>query len=167
MAAWDESRVAARDTLCAVLKEFKEKGVQGITGAHKLTEWVKNLPPEALKEMCEIDKETTLQILVDCFGVGIAFKKYINADPEICKQALVDAGYIIFVKAENENELAAKRERFESLEADYKRLASGYMEEYAKNERLEKENTALKAALFDRCVETGQIKIPGWEEGSI
>lgn len=116
--------------------------------------------------MCEIDKETTLQILVDCFGAGVAFQKYANAVPEICKQDLADDGYIIFVKVEIENELAAKRERIASLEADNAKLMDISVGRNERAETLKKENAALKIALFDAYTAAGKIILPGREEGS-
>lgn len=166
MAAWNKSGVATRETFCAVLTEFRKDGVQGIESARQLTEWLGNLPPEAIKEMCEIDKEATLQMLVDCFGAGVAFQKYANTVPEICKQALADAGYIIFVKAEIENEMAAKRQRIEQLEADNAKLMDISVGRDERAETLKKENEALKIALFDAYTAAGKIILPGREEGS-
>lgn len=164
MAAWDKSGIATRETFCAVLKDFRKNGIQGIESAQQLTEWLASLTTGAIKEMCEIDKEATLQMLVDCFGVGIAFQKYINTAPEICKQALENRGYIILIKAEIENEMAEKRQRIEQLEADNAKLMDISVERSERVETLKKENENLKIALFDAYEEAGKIKLPGREK---
>lgn len=160
MAAWNKSGMATRETFCAVIKDFRENGVQGIESAQQLTEWLASLTPEALKEMCEIDKEATLQMLVDCFGVGIAFQKYINASAEMCKKVLADAGYIIFVKAEIENELAIKREKIEQLQSDNEKLINQVIERSERAEKAERDLRRLKIALFDAYEASGKIKLP-------
>lgn len=59
-----------------VIGEFRENGVQGIKSAQCLTEYMGRLDDVALANMFELDKDVTLQILVDCVGITQTIEKY-------------------------------------------------------------------------------------------
>ena len=59
-----------------VIGEFRENGVQGIKSAQCLSEYMGRLDDIALAHMFELDKDVTLQILVDCVGITQTIAKY-------------------------------------------------------------------------------------------
>lgn len=60
-----------------VIDDFKQDGgAKDIKSAELLKQYLNRLNNEALIELCEIDRETTLQMLVDCFGAADGFDKY-------------------------------------------------------------------------------------------
>lgn len=59
-----------------VIGEFRENGVQGIKSAQCLTAYMGRLDDTALAHMLELDKDVTLQILVDCVGITQTIEKY-------------------------------------------------------------------------------------------
>jgi len=62
-------------TLCRVIGEFRENGVQGITSLEALKTYMGRLSEEAIETMLRLDEEVTLQILVDTEGAAAAFKR--------------------------------------------------------------------------------------------
>lgn len=65
-------------TLCKIIGEFRENGVQGITSLEALKTYIKKLSEEAIETMLRLDEEATLQILVDTEGAPAAFKRLCN-----------------------------------------------------------------------------------------
>ena len=59
-----------------VIGEFRENGVQGMKSAQCLTAYMGRLDDIALAHMFELDKDVTLQILVDCVGITQTIAKY-------------------------------------------------------------------------------------------
>ena len=59
-----------------VIGEFRENGVQGIKSAQCLTVYMGRLDDITLAHMFELDKDVTLQILVDCVGITQTIEKY-------------------------------------------------------------------------------------------
>lgn len=59
-----------------VIGEFRENGVQGIKSAQCLTAYMGRLDDIALAHMFELDKDVTLQILVDCVGITRTIENY-------------------------------------------------------------------------------------------
>lgn len=59
-----------------VIGEFRENGVQGIKSAQCLTAYMGRLDDIALGYMFELDKDVTLQILVDCVGITRTIAEY-------------------------------------------------------------------------------------------
>lgn len=69
-----------KETLEKVLRIFRSDGVQGIESQQALNRYIQKLDDNCIREMNWIDAEATLQMLVDCYGVTVAFQKYVKAE---------------------------------------------------------------------------------------
>lgn len=69
-----------KETLEKVLHIFRSDGVQGIESQQALNRYIQKLDDNCIREMDWIDAEATLQMLVDCYGVTVAFQKYVKAE---------------------------------------------------------------------------------------
>lgn len=69
------TRKSQRAAFIKILAEYKAHGAQGILSLNQLAAVMEKMDDTGLLEMYEIDDETTLQILVDCFGAKRAFQK--------------------------------------------------------------------------------------------
>lgn len=69
------TRKTQRAAFTKILSEYRANGAQGIVSLNQLAAVMNKVDDTGLLEMYEIDDETTLQILVDCFGVKRAFQK--------------------------------------------------------------------------------------------
>ena len=65
-----------KETLKKVIDVYRIDGVQSEGSDQALRSYIKKLNNSKLQEMYQIDGETTLKILVDCFGAKQAFYKY-------------------------------------------------------------------------------------------
>jgi hypothetical protein len=75
MQIWEKTAIGIdRKALLGILKEFRQNGIQGISSNMQLTIYLKRLSTEKVFEMIDIDREATLQMLVDCLGVEKAFE---------------------------------------------------------------------------------------------
>lgn len=69
------TRKSQRAAFIKILAEYRAHGAQGILSLNQLAAVMEKVDDTGLLEMYEIDDETTLQILVDCFGAKWAFQK--------------------------------------------------------------------------------------------
>lgn len=159
------SKGETQEVIEKVLENFREKGIRDIEDARELTKWLEELSAEGLKIMYETDKATTLKMLVDCFGVEKGIEKYVETSGNVnqCKKILNDRGYVILYKKEFECDIAEKREKIRYMENEVDKLLGTVAEFHKKNERLKKEVSALKNALFDEYIKTGKIILPELE----
>jgi len=81
-------------TLCRIIGEFKEKGVQGVESCAALTAYINKLNTAAVETMLRLDEETTLQILVDTLGAKEAFKKTLDTYKDAFREEMRLQGWI-------------------------------------------------------------------------
>lgn len=73
---WEKEGVGNdHDTLSKIISEFRLDGVVDMSSNMRLTIYLRALADEKIFEMMEMDKEATLQMLVDTLGVEKAFEK--------------------------------------------------------------------------------------------
>ncbi len=77
-----------KDTLGRVLRIFKSDGIHDIKSQQALKEYIEKLDDSKLREMCEIDVETALQIFAGCFGISSVAMKYSRWQNEDMKTAI-------------------------------------------------------------------------------
>lgn len=156
----------SRRAVETVLHTFSRDGVQGIESQQALVKYVKRLSDDSLRDMCAIDEETALQLLVDCYGVTVAFQKYVKAEGFI-KQEKVDS--LGWISPEAYREVVGKyEERAKKLEEQKDRILSDYTRAAEKAEdaeteimRLRDELAHCKADLYDFYAKEG--KLPDYE----
>lgn len=151
-----------------VVNTFKLDGVCGIKSEQALRKYITKLGDNCLREMYQIDEETTVQILVDCFGAVKAFHKFalIAEYIGVNRKELHEAGWI---SPEAYEEVIAKyEERCKKLEeqkdkvlSDYQRAA--WVAEDAEKRIAELEDTLkhYKADLYDFYAQAG--KLPNYD----
>lgn len=155
-----------KETLEKVLRIFRSDGVQGIGSQQALNRYIQKLDDNCIREMDWIDAEATLQMLVDCYGVTVAFQKYVKAEGFI-KQEKVDS--LGWISPEAYREVVGKyEERTKKLEEQKDRILSDYtraaqMAEDAEEKifSLQDELAHCKADLYDFYAKAG--KLPDYE----
>lgn len=156
----------SRRAVETVLHTFARDGVQGIESQQALVKYVKRLSDDSLRDMCAIDKETALQLFVDCFGVRVAFDKVMKMLGYITPETAQRMGWISPVAY---TEVAGKyEERTKKLEEQKDRILSDYtraaqMAEDAEEKifSLQDELAHCKADLYDFYAKAG--KLPDYE----
>lgn len=157
-----------KETLEKVLRIFRSDGVQGIGSQQALNRYIQKLDDNCIREMDWIDAEATLQMLVDCCGVTVAFQKYVKAEGFI-KQEKVDS--LGWISPAAYAEIVGKyEERTKKLNEDKDRILSDYTRAAEKAEdaeteimRLRDELAHCKADLYDFYARAG--KLPKYERG--
>ena len=157
-----------KDTLKKVLNIFKNDGVQGMESQQALKNYIEKLGSSDLEKMYEIDPETTLQILVDCFGASKAFYKYVLMadDVSVDTDELKKSGWIhpkvyVEVTAKYEERVKSLNEEKDRLQREYS--VKNYEKEEAEQQIKELQNSLAhyKADLYDFYAQAG--KIPNYE----
>ena len=92
MQIWEKDGIGTdRSTLRKIIGEFRTEGAQGIKSVQCLTNYIRRLDVNTLSLMYEMDKDVTLQILIDCVGAAEAFKAALKfsgwISPEDYKEA--------------------------------------------------------------------------------
>lgn len=157
-----------KSTLEKVIRIFRGDGVQGIQSQQALTQYIRKMSDSTLREMYAIDKETTLQIWVDCFGAAAAFENYAKAGGFTTRQKADKAGWISL--ADHTEVIGKYEERMKTLDKEKDRILSDYTYAVQKAEdaaeeivRLRNELAHYKADLYDFYAQAG--KLPNYERG--
>ncbi|MCM1217253.1 MAG: hypothetical protein NC548_22360 [Lachnospiraceae bacterium] len=159
---------ADRDTLEKVIRIFKSDGVQGIESQQALEKYIKTLSHSSIRDMCEIDEDAAMQILVDCCGASKAFTKAADALGYVTKKTAESMGWInpaayAEVTAKYEERIKKLNEEKDKILSDY--TYAGYKAEEA-IQRIKELRDALahyKADLYDFYAQAG--KLPNYERG--
>lgn len=155
-----------KGTVETVLRIFASDGVQGIESQQALNRYIQKLDDNCIREMNWIDAEATLQMLVDCYGVTVAFQKYVKAEGFIKREKVDSLGWI---NPETYREVVGKyEERAKKLEEQKDRILSDYTRAAQKAEDAEEKIISLrdelahcKADLYDFYARAG--KLPDYE----
>lgn len=153
-------------TLERVLHTFKTEGIQGVESQMALIEYVGRLSDGNLRDMCEIDKETALQLFVDCFGVHKAFDMAIQILGYVTPETAQRMGWVspeAYVKVVGKYEERAKKseEQIDKILSDYTRAAQMAEDAEEKISSLQDELAHCKADLYDFYAKAG--KLPDYE----
>lgn len=158
----------SRRAVETVLHTFARDGVQGIESQQALVKYVKRLSDDSLRDMCAIDKETALQLFVDCFGVRMAFEKVMQILGYVTAETAQHMGWIS--PAAYAEVVEKYEERTKKLNEDKDRILSDYTRAAEKAEDAETEIMWLrdelahcKADLYDFYARAG--KLPKYERG--
>lgn len=158
----DEGLGADKETLERVLHVFRNDGVQGIESQQALNRYIHKLDDKCIQEMNWIDAEATLQMLVDCYGVTVAFQKYVKAEGFIKQEKVDSLGWIS--PAAYAEVVKKYGERTKKLEDERDTLLSRYEDaiqkiETAEKQRAELQNTLAhyKADLYDFYAQAGRV----------
>ena len=159
---------ADKGTVETVLRIFASDGVQGIESQQALERYIGKLSDDRLRDMCAIDEETALQLLVDCFGVRMAFEKVMQILGYVTAETAQRMGWIS--PAAYAEVVGKYEERTKKLNEDKDRILSDYTRAAQKAEDAETEIMWLrdelahcKADLYDFYARTG--KLPKYERG--
>lgn len=166
---WQSEGLGAdRNTLERVINIFKTDGVQGVKSQQALDGYIKTLSDSSLRDMCEIDEETAMQILADCFGVCKAFKEVTRIMGYVTTETATQMGWIS--PAAYTEVVGKYEERTKKLNEEKDRILSDYIRAAQKAEDAETEIIWLrdelahcKADLYDFYAQAG--KIPKYERG--
>lgn len=160
---WQSEGLGAdRNTLERVINIFKTDGVQGMKSQQALDRYIKTLSDSSLRDMCEIDEETAMQILADCFGVCKAFKEVTRIMGYVTTET---ATYMGWISPAAYAEVVGKyEERTKRLEEERDGLLSKYANaiqraDNAEKQREELQNTLAhyKADLYDFYAQAGRV----------
>lgn len=155
---WQSDGLGAdKSTLENVIQIFKSDGVQNAVSQQALNNYIKKLSDSSLRDMFEMDKKATIQILAGCFGISKAF------DKAICMTG--------WISPEAYTEVVEKyEERTKKLEDERDMLLSKCEIEIQRTKAVEKQCAELKdilvhykADLYDFYVQAG--KLPNYERG--
>lgn len=158
-----------KETLEKVLRIFGSDGVQGLKSLQALESYIKKLDDSSLQEMCKIDEETTMQILVDCFGAVTAAKRYSKWHEEILRTAI---SILQKEKETAEQEAEANRaallkvrdnsqKEIDHIQREYRIITSEKEEIEEQIKELRDELAHCKADLYDFYAKAG--KLPDYE----
>ena len=159
-----------KDTLEKVLRIFRNDGVQGIQSQQALNAYIQKLDDSKLKEMYEIDEEAAIQILVDCFGAAVAFRKFalIAEYISVNIKELREAGWIspaayAEVTAKYEECIKKANEEKDKILSDYTYAAWKAEEAEQRIKELWDTLAHYKADLYDFYAQAGML--PKYERG--
>lgn len=157
-----------KNMLEKVLRTFRSDGVQGIKSQQALCGYLQKLSDDSLREMFRIDMETTLQILVDCFGAMDAFNKFTLIDRRTDKDEREWKRQGWITPSEYKEAVEKYEEQTEKLNEEKDRILSDYTRAAQKAEDaeikislLQEEITHYKADLYDFYAKMG--KLPDYE----
>lgn len=158
----DDGLGTDKETLKKVLRIFRSDGVQGVESERALTGYISTLSDSSLMDLCEIDKETAVQILADCFGAYKAFITLIHVYGHTTWEKVKENGWISPVAYA---EVVGKyEERTKKLNEDKDRILSDYTHAAQKAEDAEEKIFSLqdelahcKADLYDFYAKAGKL----------
>lgn len=151
-----------KETLEKVLRIFRSDGVQGIRSQQALNRYIQKLDDNCIQEMIWIDAEATLQMLVDCYGVTVAFQKYVKAEGFIKQEKVDSLGWIS--PAAYAEVVGKYEERTKRLEDEKDMLLSKCADAVQKADAAERQSAKLqntlahyKADLYDFYAQAGKV----------
>jgi len=157
-----------KHTLEKVLRIFKSDGVQGIESQQALERYIKTLSHSSIRNMCEIDEDAAMQILVDCYGASKAFMEVACALGYVTRETAENMGWIN--PAAYKEVMAKYEERVKKLNEEIDSLRNecsikNYEKEEAEQRIKELQDTLAhyKADLYDFYAQAG--KLPNYERG--
>lgn len=153
------------DTIKTVIKHFKESGIKNEISKQSLTAFLKKISDDMLLEMYDMDADATLEMLVECFGVRIAFDGINCAAGFTFKNRQQQIEELKAEAEENRKALAETRrksnERIDALKAECENWAKNCEDAQEEVRKLKEILAHYKADLYDFYARAG--KMPRYE----